>query len=251
VSQADYTHPSSNGVFKVASQLLAFFKTDPTTTPWFLKRNAAGAPACAPTASITNGVMPLTVNFLANASPGTAPLREAFWTFEDGECATNANPTKTFTSPGLYHARLTVTDTNGNTAQGMVAISVSAKFDLWRMGKFTAAELANTNLSGAAANPDGDSFPNLLEYAMGLDPKSFNAPSTVAATLSNGIFQLSFPHYKPAADAPITVEASSDLISWSSVAATQLLDLGIIETLRYQESAAQAARYFRLKCVLQ
>ncbi len=195
--------------------------------------------------------MPLTVTFSANATPGTAPLRDAFWTFEDGEFATNANPVKTFPSPGTYHARLTVTDTNGNTAQGSVTISVNSTFDLWRAGKFTAAELANTNISGASANSDGDSFPNLLEYAMALDPKTFNASSTVSAIVTNGIFKLSFPHYKPATDAPIKVEASSDLMSWSSVTATQLLDLGITETLTYQEAAAPAARFFRLKCVLQ
>jgi len=251
VSQADYTHPSSNGVFKVASQLLAFFKTDPTTAPWFLKKSGPGGPICSPSASVTNGIMPLTVTFSANATPGTAPLRDAFWTFEDGEFATNANPVKTFPSPGTYHARLTVTDTNGNTAQGSVTISVNSTFDLWRAGKFTAAELANTNISGASANSDGDSFPNLLEYAMALDPKTFNASSTVSAIVTNGIFKLSFPHYKPATDAPIKVEASSDLMSWSSVTATQLLDLGITETLTYQEAAAPAARFFRLKCVLQ
>src|SRR5258706_126918 len=161
LSQADYTHPSSNGVYKVASQLLAFFKTDPTTTPWFLKKNAAGGPACVPSASATNGPMPLTVNFTANASTGAAPLRDAQWTFEDGDFATNANPVKTFRSPGTYHARLTVTDTNGNTAQGVVTISVNSRFDAWRAGKFTAAELASTNISGASAKPACDQFPDL------------------------------------------------------------------------------------------
>jgi PKD repeat protein len=251
VSQTDYTHPSSNGVFKVATQLLAFFKTDPTTTPWFLKKSTAGRPACVPGASVTNGVMPLTVNFSANASPGTAPLRDVFWTFEDGEFATNANPVKTFVSPGTYHARLTATDTNGNTAQGVVVISVNSKFDSWRAGHFTAAELANTNISGALANPDGDSFPNLLEYAMALDPKIFNSISTVSIILTNGILKLSFPHYKPATDAPITVEASSDLSNWSDVTATQSLDFGITETLTYQEAISSTARFFRLKCVQQ
>jgi PKD repeat protein len=251
VSQADYTHPSSNGVYKVSSQLLAFFKTDPTTTPWFLKKSDAGRPTCAPSASVTNGVMPLTVNFFANATPGTASLRDAFWTFEDGEFATNASPVKTFPSPGTYHARLTVTDTNGNTAQGLVTIVVNSRFDLWRAGKFTTAELSNPNISGPAANPDGDSFPNLLEYAMGLDPKTPNNTSTVSATVTGAIFALSFPHYKPATDAPITVEVSSDLMTWSSLTATQSLDLGIIETITYQETAAQPARFFRLKCVLQ
>jgi PKD repeat protein len=251
LSQTDYTHPSSNGVFKVASQLLAFFKTDPTTTPWFLKKSTAGGPACAPSGSTTNGPMPLTVNFTANAVPGTAPLRAAQWTFEDGEFATNANPVKTFRSPGTYRARLTVTDTNGNTAQGLVTINVNSTFDAWRAGKFTPAELGNTNISGASANPDGDASPNLLEYAMGLDPKTADPASTLSATLSNSLFTLSFPHYKPATDAPIALEVSPDLVNWSSVTITPSLDLGLTETLTHQESASAPARFFRLKCSLQ
>ena len=251
VQQTDFTHPSSNGVYKVASQLLAFFKTDPTTTPWFLKKSGASGPTCAPSANVTNGVMPLTVNFSANATAGTAPFRDAEWTFEDGEFATNANPTKIFHSAGAYHARLTVTDTNGNTALGVVTINVSSTFALWQAGKFTAAELANTNLSGAWANPDGDSFPNLLEYAMALEPKSWDADSTVSTTLSNGVFSLSFPHYKPATDAPTTVESSSDLSTWGSVGLTQSQDLGITEILTHQETPGPVPRFFRLKCVLQ
>ena len=122
---------------------------------------------------------------------------------------------------------------------------------MWRAGKFTAAELANTNISGASANPDGDQFPNLLEYAMGLDPKTSNSASTVSATLSKSLFTLSFPHYKPAADAPIALEVSSNLLNWSSVTTTQSLDLGLTETLTYQEAASVPARFFRLRCWLQ
>jgi hypothetical protein len=251
LSQTDYTHPSANGVSKVASQLLAFFKTDPTTTPWFLKKSAAGGPVCAPSASTTNGSMPLTVNFTAHATAGAALLRDLQWTFEDGEFATNSTLTKTFRSPGTYHARLTVTDTNGNTAQGFVTIGVNSRFDAWRAGKFTAAEFGNTNISGASANPDGDRFPNLLEYAMGLDPKTSNPASTFSAILSNSLFTLSFPHFKPATDVPITLEASSNLVNWSSVTSTQSLDLGLTELLTHQETAFAPARFFRLKCLLQ
>ena len=252
VSQSDYTHPSSNGVFKVASELLAFFKTDATTTPWFLKKSSAGGPTCAPTASSTNGVMPLSVNFSANITQGTADIRNTFWTFEDGDFAVSANPVKIFPSPGTYRARLTVTDTNGNTAQGVVAICVSSKFDLWRAAKFTPAEFADPNISGTAANPDGDSFPNLLEYAMALAPKTADAANVLNTSFSNGVFKLSFPHYKPATDAPLTVEVSSNFVNWNSLTATQTLDLGPIETLTVQEPVATgAARFFRLRSVLQ
>jgi len=250
LSQTDFTHPSSNGVYKVASQLLAFFKTDATTTPWFLKRSAAGGPTCAPSASTNNGAIPLTVSFAANGMAGNAPFRDAQWTFEDGEFATNVNPVKTFRSPGTYHARLTVTDTNGNTGQGVVTINVSSTFDAWLAGKFTAGELIDTNISGAAANPDGDAFPNLLEYAMGLDPKTSDPSSTLSVSLSNELFTVSFSHYKPATDAPLSLDVSPDLLNWSSVTTTQSFDLGLIEILSYQEVASASAKFFRLKCSL-
>jgi len=51
--------------------------------------------------------------------------------------------------------------------------------------------LTNAAISGASANPDLDSFPNLFEYAMGLEPKTFDAADTVSTTLSNGLF---FPY---------------------------------------------------------
>ena len=68
--------------------------------------------------------------------------------------------------------RLTVTDTNGNTCSGTVAINVTATFALWQQSKFTAAELASAALSGPDADPDQDGIVNLLEYAFGLEPKS-------------------------------------------------------------------------------
>ena len=123
--RADFTHPSpTSGVFKVGAQLLAFFKTDPTATPWFLKKSVAGQPpVCAPSASVTDGAAPLRVSFSANASDPDGTIREYQWTFDDGTFATNANPNKIFPTPGTYQARLTVTDNNGNTATGTVTIT--------------------------------------------------------------------------------------------------------------------------------
>ena len=248
---SDFTHPTTNGgVAKVAVELLSFFKTDPTATPWFLKTNSPGAPTCAPSASTNSGTMPLTVNFFANAVPGSAPFRDAKWTFEDGEYATNVNPAKTFSTPGIYHARLTVTDTNGHTVRGSVTVTVGAKFDFWRAAKFTAAEYANTNISGASANPDGDIFPNLLEYALGLEPKTNTPASVFSLNYTNGIFSLTFPHYKYATDAPLTLESSPDLTTWSSVTVTQSLDLGSLEYLLMQQPATNAGQFFRLNAAL-
>jgi len=57
---------------------------------------------------------------------------------------------------------------------------------------FQPLNLTNAAISGASANPDLDSFPNLFEYAMGLEPKTFDAADTVSTTLSNGLFSLHF-----------------------------------------------------------
>ena len=41
-TQLDGTHPAASGCLKVATLLLNFFKSDPTSTPWFLKTPATG-----------------------------------------------------------------------------------------------------------------------------------------------------------------------------------------------------------------
>lgn len=124
---SDFTHPSSSGVWKVGTELLAFFKTDPTATPWFLRKNIIGLPpTCTMSADVTNGVAPLTVNFAATASDPDGTIRDLQWTFDDGTFATNAHPVKVFNTAGQYTARLTVTDNDGNTVTRSIPISVAA-----------------------------------------------------------------------------------------------------------------------------
>ena len=47
-------------------------------------------------------------------------------------------------------------------------------FDGWRQKTFTGAELANVLVAGDTADPDGDSVSNIVEFALGLDPKKSN-----------------------------------------------------------------------------
>ncbi|MDB6028525.1 MAG: hypothetical protein JWM68_4748 [Verrucomicrobiales bacterium] len=125
--QNDYTHPSSNGVYKVASQLLAFFKTDPTTTPWYLRRNVVGqAPTCTISgpAVVTAGQTGL---FTVNASDPDGQIQEVVWNFDDGDCAYSTNVfswVKLFRVRGTYTIRATVTDNSGNTAIGSLNVTV-------------------------------------------------------------------------------------------------------------------------------
>ncbi|NHC45029.1 DUF1349 domain-containing protein [Motilibacter sp. K478] len=80
---------------------------------------AAGTPA--------TGTSPLTVNFSTTASDpdGDSPLTYA-WTFGDGGTATTANPSHTYTTPGNYTARVTVTDSRGAATTVTVNVVVNA-----------------------------------------------------------------------------------------------------------------------------
>jgi PKD repeat protein len=148
-------HPEPNGAQKNADQIYAFFKTDPTATPWYLEP-ATHPPDVTITADTLSGPAPLTVHFSAAASataPGDtivasvmvpeATIVEYVWSFGDGTFSynpegranpendpavpsfyNNAHPTKIFYVPGVYTAYLTVTDSLGNATTATISINV-------------------------------------------------------------------------------------------------------------------------------
>ena len=68
-------------------------------------------PVATASATPTSGQAPLPVTFSSAGSsdPEGAPLSYS-WTFGDGATSTQANPTHTYSAPGQYVARLTVSD---------------------------------------------------------------------------------------------------------------------------------------------
>ena len=125
---SDFTHPTATGgVPKVATQLLAFFKTDPTATPWFLRGTVSGQPPIvSASATPSSGPAPLTVSFTADASDPDGMIVSYEWTFDDGTFSTAQNPAKIFPAPGHYSVHMTVTDNSGNTVSETLPIDVSA-----------------------------------------------------------------------------------------------------------------------------
>ena len=122
----DFTHPSATGRQKITNQLLVFFKTHTTATPWFLKPTSQ-PPDCKATASRNEGVAPLTVNFSANATSPGHTITQYAWTFDDGGFSFTQNPTKIFPAPGVYNVRLTVSDNLGNTVTKTLSVAVRSE----------------------------------------------------------------------------------------------------------------------------
>ncbi len=126
-TESDGIHPSPVGVGKVADQLLAFFKTDPTATPWFLRtRNLLQPPVVTVASDVVRGKAPLTVHFIALAnSPVGRRIAQYAWTFDDGDFSLSQSPLKIFPAPGSYDVQLTVTDESGEATTASVTITVT------------------------------------------------------------------------------------------------------------------------------
>ncbi|MEO1652891.1 MAG: PKD domain-containing protein, partial [Bacteroidota bacterium] len=95
-----------------------------------LEIDSQGNPNQDPVASFqatpTSGTTPLNVSF--NASASTDPdgtIVTYAWDFGDGNSATGVNVNNTYSAPGSYTARLTVTDDQGASAESTQVITVS------------------------------------------------------------------------------------------------------------------------------
>lgn len=134
-----------------------------------------------------------------------------------------------------------------------MTVTVTVTFAFWSAQKFTPAELANPQISGAGADPDGDGIPNLLEYAMGLEPKGAD-PNLPNIVIQDGSATSTYTRLKAATDVTLTLEGSTDLVNWNSTftGPVQIIDQGPIETVTVQDGiSANAARFYRLKAAQQ
>jgi hypothetical protein len=102
-----------------------------------------------------------------------------------------------------------------------IEIVSGTAYESWAAARFTSAELADSQLSGAAADADGDGYTNWAEYAFGMNPKAGDSPFAggVAHLTVDGVSkQVVYVKSAGRADATITAEYSTDLVNWQTVA---------------------------------
>ncbi|MBX2824359.1 MAG: hypothetical protein KTR33_06490 [Gammaproteobacteria bacterium] len=99
-------------------------------------------------------------------------------------------------------------------------IMIETALLIWQQEQFTAAELADSLISGDTADPDGDGFDNLLEFAFNTNPKVANNSDLLDPKVEDvaGTDYLTITFQRRKADLGLiyTVESTDDLSgSWS------------------------------------
>jgi sugar lactone lactonase YvrE len=138
-----------------------------------------------------------------------------------------------------FHSRETV------GSGPVLEITEAMSFIKWASANFTAAELANSAISGASADPDGSGISNLVRYACGLPARGpVAAPGT--ATFNTGTnpatATFSFPMCAAAADLSYEVQTSPDLATWMTAAS--YTTTGTARTVASPVSAPTGAKRF-------
>jgi hypothetical protein len=102
---------------------------------------------------------------------------------------------------------------NDDLATGTATLQDTA-FDLWRWQQFGAQYTSNA--AAFDADFDHDGADNLVEYALGLDPMASSSATLPSAVLLSNHLTLSFLPDSLASGVALSVEASTDLATWST-----------------------------------
>lgn len=132
----------------------------------------------------------------------------------------------------------------------VVFARAASAFETWQAARFNATELANLAASGPQADPDGDGLPNLMEYALALEPKIADVAGLPVASIAAANWIFTYTRPVDRTDLIYVVEVSTDLATWSAagVAHERIAATGGTETWRASHPlAGTPALFFRLK----
>lgn len=113
----------------------------------------------------------------------------------------------------------------------------------WRLLHF-GTNAANPFISGDPANPSGDGVPNIVKYALGLDPHQWRSQPLLSAGLdSEGFFSFSFTRPDPPPqDIAYLVDSADSLQPWSeepapAITGIQLNSNFTLATITFRDAA--------------
>ena len=132
---------------------------------------------------------------------------------------------------GTYTVAASITDPNyTGTQSGSLTIQGQTSSS-WKAQHFTAGQVS-AGLSADNADPDGDTLPNLAEYALGTDPLVRNTPPQPTYDV-NGL-TLIFTRPKALPNVTYTAQSTDSLGAWNAVTLEVITD-GPMQTIRARD----------------
>jgi hypothetical protein len=122
----------------------------------------------------------------------------------------------------------------------------------WQLQNFTDAQLTNSAIGIATADPDGDGVPNLLEFATGGNPSVADATNAaVKGVLSGGNqFAFQFQERNSLGDVGRQFQSSGNLLGWSNTTPASvnvLQNFGVNSLYQALFPMLHALQFFRIQ----
>jgi Calx-beta domain/PKD domain len=159
--------------------------------------------------------------------------------------------TATLSQEGSYVTRLIADDTLARSFRDLSFTGYLNAFQVWQAQNWSSTGGTGDPNAAQLLDPDFDGQMNLLEYAFGTAPKANNnSPilfDTTTVTTQNYL-RITVPKNPAATDVTFTVEASSDLVNWSS--AGLIIEANTSTQLRVRDNipfATGIRRFMRVK----
>jgi hypothetical protein len=140
---------------------------------------------------------------------------------------------------------------NGFSANASVTVT-GQTFASWQAANFAASEIT-AGLADDTADCDLDGLSNLVEFALGTDPRAVTpplAPAILPDAMAQDRLTLSFTHPRALPGVSYAVEVSGDLQGWSDVPVLEITSGATTDTVTALDPipiADSAQRFMRIR----
>jgi hypothetical protein len=170
------------------------------------------------------------------------------WTSSGGGSVTSSG---LFTAGSVPGGPFSVTAAAGAVSAAASVTITGQTLASWQSQYFTATEIA-AGKADPAADADGDGLSNLLEYALGSDPRHATAapiPSIVPDAGGQPRLTLTFTRPRALPGVTLGAEVSGDLKSWSNVPTLEITSTATADTVTARDpvpATGAGQRFMRL-----